>query len=126
VVRSDEGSPRVRFLGSGGVEVVRRMADSGRGGLRLDAGDVPCGARDRSTGCRLGEVGVEETKERRQAQQGLKCDDDPVSMPDRALLCATPHWCVRTAERTGEHDEGNARGVLASLPLSAREPEDRE
>jgi hypothetical protein len=27
MVESDEGSPRVRFLGSGGVEVVRRMAD---------------------------------------------------------------------------------------------------
>jgi hypothetical protein len=25
-VESDEGSPRVRFLGSDGVEVVRRMA----------------------------------------------------------------------------------------------------
>jgi hypothetical protein len=69
VVGSDEGSPRDRFLGSGGVEMVRRMAGDGRGGLRPCCGLMPvmcrASARDRSTGCRRGEVGVEETKERR-------------------------------------------------------------
>jgi hypothetical protein len=64
VVGSDKGSPRVRFLGSGGVKVVRRMADDSRGGLRPCCGSMSAtcraGARDRSTGCRRGEVGVEE------------------------------------------------------------------
>jgi hypothetical protein len=64
VVGSDEASPRARFLGSGSVEVVQRMAGGSRGGLRPSCGSMPvtcrAGARDRSTGCRRGEVGVEE------------------------------------------------------------------
>jgi hypothetical protein len=75
------------------------------------------GARDRSTGCHLGEVGVEETKERRRSWQGLKCNDDPVSMPGRALLHAAPHWCEQHRGRESTTRETRTASCLCSFYL---------
>jgi hypothetical protein len=104
VVGIDKGSPRVRFLGSDGVEMVRRMAGDGRGGLRPWCGSMPAtyhaGARDWSTGCRSGEVGVEETKEMQRARQGLKGDDKRCVDAQRSSAPAAPLWCGKTEQRT--------------------------